>query len=105
MTKPLADFFARLAPETVKGVAAATFDTRLHGVRWLTGSAGAGAEKRLRHLGADIIVPTESFLVRNEPGAPKEEGPRLEADELERATQWATLLAEMAQSARPAPQG
>ena len=99
MTKALATVFDHFAPETVKGVAAATFDTRLQGARWLTGSAGVGAEKKLRHLGADIIVPTESFFVKKGEGAVKDEAPKLELGELERATQWAAALAEQARSA------
>jgi flavodoxin len=97
MTKPLTAVFDHFAPETIKGVAAAAFDTRLQGARWLTGSASVGAEKKLRHLGADIIAPAESFFVKKEEGAQKDEAPKLEPGELERATQWATALAEKAQ--------
>ena len=97
MTKPLAEVFDRFAPEALLGVVAAAFDTRLHGARWLTGSAGAGAEKKLQHAGARMIAPAESFFVRNEEGAEKSEGPKLEPGELERAAQWATTLAEKAQ--------
>jgi flavodoxin len=97
MTKPLAAVFDRFAPEALLGVVAAAFDTRLHGAHWLTGSAGAGAVKKLQHAGARMIAPAESFFVRNEEGAEKSEGPKLEPDELERATQWATSLAEKAQ--------
>jgi flavodoxin len=98
MTKPLAAVFDHFAPEAFLGVLAVAFDTRLHGARWLTGSAGAGAERKLRHAGARIIAPAESFFVKNEDGAEKSEGPKLEPGELERSTQWATTLAEKARS-------
>jgi flavodoxin len=97
MTKALAEVFDHFAPEALLGVAAAAFDTRLRGGRWLTGSAGASASSKLRHAGVRLIAPAESFFVKNKAGAEKDEGPELEPGELERARQWAAALAEKAQ--------
>jgi flavodoxin len=98
MTKALADVFERFTPAALLGVAAAAFDTRLRQPRWLTGSAGGGAATKLRHAGAQLIAPAESFFVKNEEGAEKGKGAKLEPGELERAAQWATSLAEKAPS-------
>jgi flavodoxin len=98
MTEPLAEVLQRIEPETLHGVAAATFDTRLRWPRWLAGSAGAGAWNELHYAGARMITPAESFFVKNEEGAEKSKGAKLEPGELERATQWAVSLAEKARS-------
>ena len=97
MTKPLAEALRRIEPETLHSVAAAAFDTRLRGPRWLAGSAGSGAWNKLQHAGARMITPAESFFVKNKEDAAKDEGPELEPGELERATQWATAIAAKAQ--------
>jgi flavodoxin len=96
MTEALTEVFNRMAPEALKGVVAATFDTRLRWPRWLAGSAGVGASNKLQQAGARIIAPAESFFVKN---AEKGAAPNLEPGELERATQWAAALAEQARSA------
>jgi flavodoxin len=98
MTKGLAEALRRIEPDTLHGVAAATFDTRLRWPRWLSGSAGAGSWNELHYAGARMIAPAESFFVKNEEGAEKSEEPTLEPGELERAAQWATALAEKARS-------
>jgi hypothetical protein len=43
--------------------AAAAFDTRLDASPVVTGRASKGIARRLRHAGASLIVPPESFLV------------------------------------------
>jgi hypothetical protein len=65
---------------------AATFDTRFHKPRWLTGSAAKGLARRLASKGCTVIA-TESFFVKGT------EGP-LEPGERERATRWGLMLAE-----------
>ena len=95
MTEALAGVFDRMEPEALAGVMAATFDTRLRWPRWLAGSAGIGASNKLQQAGARMIAPAESFFVKN---AEKGTAPNLEPGELERATQWATALAEQARS-------
>ncbi len=44
-------------------VPAAAFDTRLDAAPLFTGRASKGIARRLRHAGATIVVPPESFLV------------------------------------------
>jgi flavodoxin len=95
MTGPLAEVFDRMEPEALAGAIAATFDTRLRWPRWLAGSAGVGAWNKLRHAGARMIAPAESFFVKN---AEKGAAPKLEPGELERATQWSAALAEQARA-------
>jgi len=98
MTEALAEVFDRMEPEALAGVCAASFDTRLRWPRWLAGSAGVGASNKLQSVGARMIAPTESFFVKKDEDAEKGKAPNLEPGELERATQWATALAEQARS-------
>lgn len=77
----LKETLACLADHALDGVKAATFDTRAHGPRVVTGSAAVGLERFLRKHGAWIVVPPASFLV----GAT--EGP-LDPGELEHARAW-----------------
>ena len=65
---------------------AATFDTRFHKPRWMTGSAAKGIAKRLTAKGCKVVA-TESFFVSGS------EGP-LEAGERERAVAFGRSLAE-----------
>jgi flavodoxin len=90
MTKPVARLFARMGRGVLQGMAAAAFDTRLRGSRALTGSAGSGVARKLRRVGARLIVPAESFFVRSRTSS---EQPELEPGELERAVTWAESLA------------
>jgi flavodoxin len=85
VTPPVAQFFDRQPPGAFKGAAAAAFDTRLRMPRWLSGSAAAGIGRRLRRLGARLVVPEESFFVTKQPA--------LEPGEVERAAAWAASLA------------
>jgi flavodoxin len=105
MTRPVVRLFARMGRGALQGMAAAAFDTRLRGSRILTGSAGSGVARKLRRAGARVIVPEESFFVKNQTDP---EGAELELGELERATAWAESLAAhltgMAQMAPPARQ-
>jgi len=90
MTKPVARLFERMGRRALQGIAAAAFDTRLRGSRLLTGSAGSGVARKLRRAGAQLIVPEESFFVKNQSDS---EGAELEPGELERAAIWAESLA------------
>ncbi len=74
-------------------VAAASFDTRFHKPRWLTGSAARGAQKCLRRLGFRVIVPAESFFVSGTTG------PLLDG-ERERARTWGDELGARLETAR-----
>ena len=51
ITEPLAEVLHRIEPETLHGVAAATFDTRLRWPRWLAGSAGVWRLERASERG------------------------------------------------------
>jgi flavodoxin I len=80
----------------LKGLKAATFDTRYRMSAWLSGSAGQRIARHLRRLGARLVVPTESFFMERDfpPEGHKRRHnlERLEAGELERATEWACHL-------------
>jgi flavodoxin len=91
MTEPLAQFLNQRSAG-LQGKAAAAFDTRLRGPRWLWGSAAAGIGEELRRLDARVIAPEESFLVKGM------RAPVLAAGELERAGRWAESLAEAAEA-------
>jgi flavodoxin len=82
---PMRTLLGRLADTTFKGVAAATFDTRFHMMKLVTGSAALGIARWLTKRGAHLIAPPESFFVTHS------EGP-LEAGEIERAGAWADQL-------------
>jgi flavodoxin len=84
--QPLKDFFSELPGQSVEGVAVATFDTRFHWPEFLSGSAAKEIAKRLKENGANLVAAPESFFVEGK------EGP-LSGGELDRATQWANLLA------------
>jgi flavodoxin len=105
MTKPVVRLFARMERGAWQGIAAAAFDTRLRGSRALTGSAGSDVARKLHRAGARVIMPEESFFVKNQADP---EGAELEAGELERATAWAESLAALltgtAQAVPPATQ-
>jgi flavorubredoxin len=65
----------------LRGARALAFDTRMHMLKLLTGSAAEGIARRLKALGADLLMPPESFIVAGT------EGP-LEAGEIDRAVYW-----------------
>lgn len=84
----------------LRGVRAASFDTRYEMPRWLIRlSAGTAADKiagRIRGRGARLAVPPESFLIERDV-----EGPLLEG-ELERAEAWARTVLGTVGAAGPA---
>jgi flavodoxin len=72
-------------PRSLKGVPAASFDTRYRGATLLMGSAASEAFKRLRKAGGRVAAQPESFFIAR--GGPLEtQG--LEAGEVERAERW-----------------
>jgi flavodoxin len=81
----LHETLACLGGRALDGVRVATFDTKLHGPRLVTGSAATRLARLLRHHGAWIFVPPASFLVEGG------EGP-LDAGEFEHARAWAQEL-------------
>jgi flavodoxin len=71
-----------LADGSLKDVRTAAFDTRLHGMKLVTGSAAVRLERLLRRRGAWLVVPPASFIVASR------EGP-LQPGEVEHANAWA----------------
>ncbi len=97
MTPPLKEFFDRLEPDALAGMAAAGFDTRLRWPIWLSGSAAEGIVDLLNRRNARVVVPAESFLVTRKPV--------LEDGELERAGTWAEAVAVAAEVLVPLAAG
>ena len=79
-------FLDGLPPDTVQGVAAATFDTRFRWPVLLSGSAARGIAERLERKGARLLAKPASFFVEHG------EGP-LADGELARAESWARQVA------------
>lgn len=100
MTSPVVQLFARMARGSLRNVAAAAFDTRIQAARWLTGSAAVSISRKLRHLGARMIAPAESFFVTGKADPATGEKPELASGELERARSWARTLANAAVEAQ-----
>jgi len=90
-----AHFLKSLAPDSLKGVRVAAFDTRMHlesiekkSLRFIVKSGGYAAKHiaaDLQKCGGQLALPSEGFLVTGE------EGPLLEG-ELERAEAWGRAL-------------
>jgi flavodoxin len=87
---------------SLKGSRAAAFDTRYRMAAWLTGSAAQRIARLLKKLGAQLVVPPESFFIQQDvpPKGQKRrhEIEQLEPGELERAAEWARKVAEAATS-------
>ena len=84
MTVSIRDWLDSLPPQRLVGIHAVAFDTRYHLPRLLSGSAATEIAKRHKKLGAEMLLPPESFYVAGEAG-PLADG------ELERAERWALL--------------
>ncbi len=91
-------FLESMPRRTLRGLAAAAFDTRYHMAAWKSGSAAHRIASRLKRAGALLVVPPESFFVA------EREGP-LEQGELERAVQWAEQVYAAFEASRRAEQG
>jgi len=98
MSEPLKQFLAELEDGVMRGKLAACFDTRLTWPRLVSGSAAARIEDKLRDLGADVIGPNGSFLVKGKK-------PVLEPGELDRASAWAGAVARKAAVRAPVAAG
>ena len=85
VTPQMLEFIAGLPAESVRGRAAAAFDTRVDWPRWLSGSAADGIRHELERRSARQPVETESFLVTMKP--------EIRPDELDRARAWGARLA------------
>ncbi len=87
-TPAMQSFIAHIPRELLNSLSVACFDTRFRGGFWMLSAAPAMA-KQLHMMGAEPVVPPESFYVK----AMKKEGPLI-AGEMERAATWATKLSE-----------
>jgi flavodoxin len=96
LSPALRAFLAELSRDSLRSTRAASFDTRYHMAAVLTGSAASQAAGQLRRAGCRLVAAPESFFVeRDRP--PRDEKrrhglERLEAGELERATEWGRSL-------------
>jgi flavodoxin len=86
MTEEIKSIFDRLPKGTFAGLRAATFDTRVHWPKLLSGSAAVKIADRLQADGARMIAEPESFIVTMKP--------ELEPCEEQRAAAWAASLSE-----------
>ena len=81
---------------SLASVPVATFDTRYHLSRWLSGSAARVAQRRLRRTGCRFVAPPESFFMQRDRGSPEHgrtlEDEGLEPGEVERARIWGERL-------------
>lgn len=87
---PVMRAFIDALPGPLRGIPAASFDTRYRGPLFLMGSAAAGVAKVLARCGAQPMAPPESFFM--ERGGPMERQ-QLEPGEVERAEQWGGAVA------------
>jgi flavodoxin len=98
------EWLERIPRGTLKDVPAATFDTRYRVSRFLSGSAAARIEGRLKRAGARLVVPPESFFMERDvpPQGEKRrhEMEQLEPGEEERAAEWAAIILERMGAAR-----
>lgn len=84
MSEHLHSWLEGLPPDSLRGIVAAAFDTRYHIPKLFSGSAAQGIAKALKRLGAEMLLPPESFFVV------ESEGP-LADGEVERAERWGLL--------------
>jgi flavodoxin len=77
-------------PTGLRGVPAATFDTRYRGATFLMGSAAAEAAKRIRGAVGRLVATPQSFFMAR--GGPLE-SQTLESGEIERAEAWGRSVA------------
>jgi flavodoxin I len=81
------DLLDKVPSEELLNIGTIAFDTRMDFARWLSGSAASTIGKKLEQYQVNLLVPPESFLVAGREG-PLKEG------ELERAAEWAHMIAE-----------
>jgi len=76
-------FLTGLSSNQLKGLKAATFDTRVK--LFISGDASKKIAKGLKKAGAEIVVEPKAFLVKGT------KGPLFDG-EIEKATEWATSI-------------
>lgn len=101
MSPNLHEFLDGLSRRSLRGVRAATFDTRYRMSRLLSGSAARQAAGRLRRAGCHLVSEPESFFMERDvppQGEKRRHGmEQLEPGEVERAREWARGLAATAE--------
>jgi flavodoxin len=90
VTSEIAALFDRLPANSLRGVPAAAFDTRLRWPEWLSGSAAGRITERLEQAGATLVAAPESFIVSMKP--------ELAQGEEQRAAAWAASVAHHAEA-------
>lgn len=97
MSPGLSDLLESIPRRSLRGVPAATFDTRYRMTRLLSGSAAVAAAHRLRRAGCRLVAEPESFFIERDrlPGGGRRghEDEHLEDGELARARAWGEGLA------------
>jgi flavodoxin len=98
MSPPLASLVDAMPGGSLRDVPVATFDTRYHYPRLMSGSAAHSAAGHLRRAGCRLVAEPESFFVMegDRPpggGKPPADAEHLEGGELDRARAWGTRLA------------
>ena len=94
--------FIGALPGSLRGVPAASFDTRYRGSTLIMGSAAAQAAKVLRKVNGELVAPPESFFIsRNGPI----ESQTLEAGEVVRAEAWGRAVVAAALAGQPSARG
>jgi flavodoxin len=79
------DFLDRIPDGSLDGVMAAAFDTRVNWPKILSGAASRGIAEWLERKGARLLLPPESFVVKDK------DGPLIEGEEA-RAMTWSHQL-------------
>jgi flavodoxin len=101
LSPALRAFLDDLPRGSLRGVRAATFDTRYHMSALLSGSAAGQAAGQLRRTGCHLVVSPESFFMERDvpPMGEKRrhELERLEGGEVERAAEWGRHIAAQVQ--------
>lgn len=77
--------FIDALPVSLRGVPAASFDTRYRGATLFMGSAAAEAAKVIGKAGAELVAPPESFFISRRGQLERQQ---LEPGEVERAERW-----------------
>jgi len=101
LSPALRAFLETLPRGSLRGVRAATFDTRYHMTALLSGSAAGQAAGHLRQTGCHLVASPESFFMERDvpPKGEKRrhELERLEGGEVERAVEWGRRIAAQVQ--------
>jgi flavodoxin len=90
LTPTMRGFLNRMPPGALLGKQVAVFDTRQHAPRIVTGSAAHDLGRRLKGMGADLVVSPKSFFLAGKDG-------RLYPAEPYHADRWAEVLLEKAE--------